>query len=262
LKSSDLVGEANQDRPWFKRKKIMIPLVLVALIIIGSIGGGKKSPSSSSGSTPTTSTQTATRVYPSSVDGSAVVNPATLAVRFTVRNDGSQPVTPSCDLRAQDTSGTYSGFDLFTLTAPLAAGAMQHLVGDLTITKQGAAYATQITVKCSAETSDTSISQGKTVTVVDVSDCGFGYGAYDSDNKTWYWGACAKASGVAPNTQMTCTQVGLDSAGKELARNTYTAVALNDLTITSYGQDQNVTLDTTKAIAKAIKSIQYTCELN
>lgn len=246
-----------QPTPWFKKKKIVIPLILIALSALGSFGGNNSKSNQSSSSDGVSSL----RSYPATIEGSAVVNPATLAIRFTVRNDGSQPVTPNCDLRAKDVSGTYSGFDLFTPTTPIEPGGMQHLVGHLTITKQGAQYATDMSISCTANTTDSSSSSNKEVTVVGVDSCGGTYGDYDADNKTWYWGVCAKASGVSIATQMNCTESGLDSSGKVIVSHDFIATTLNDLTITGYGPNETTMPDTTKQIAKAIKSATVKCKI-
>jgi hypothetical protein len=252
--STDRPLTGDNPKPWFKKKRIIIPLAFLVLGVFGSLTG--KSGTSSTGGGGST-----TRSYPAAVDGSAVVNPATLAVRFHVTNDGSQAVTPNCTLKAQDVSGTYSGYDIFTPTSPVAPGATQNLVGHLTITKQGASYADQFSLSCVAETSDTTSNSGKAVGVTDISNCGDSYGAFDDSTNTWYWGACMKATGVAPMTHMTCTENGLDSAGKQVATHTFPANTLNDLTIIAYGENETTQPTTTKAIAQSIKSVTVSCHL-
>jgi hypothetical protein len=140
---------------------------------------------------------------------------------------------------------------------PIAAGASVHANGNITITGQGAQFVTQSTITCTANTSDTVVSSGKAVQVVSVTDA---LGAYDSASG-WYWGGGIKVAGVSPNTQMKCTESALDAAGKVIATHLYTAVTFNDLTVTGYGEGQNVTADTTKAIAQAIKKVTATCAL-
>jgi hypothetical protein len=203
-----------------------------------------------------------TRVYPATVEGHAVINPATMSVRFRVHNTGSLPITPSCTLSASDPSGTYHGFDIFTPKSPIAAGASIPLVGRLTITKQGANYANQFKIKCTAVTTDTAISTGKSVTIVSVTNCGDSYGAYDDTVPEWYWGACIKASKVAPFTHMRCVETAFNSSGKVLTSHAFNATTLNDLSVTGYGEKETTMPSTTKAVAKAITNVKVKCVLN
>jgi hypothetical protein len=93
---------------------------------------------------------------------SAVVDPATIGVRFTVSNNGSKPVSPSCTIRLQNSGGAYHGFDVFSMN-PIAPGASVHASGKITITGQGAQFVTQSTTSYTANTSDTVVSSGKSV---------------------------------------------------------------------------------------------------
>ena len=257
--SNDRPLTGDNPKPWFKKKRFVIPIALLVLGVIGGATGGNKSTTSSSSSTSgkTASTDSSgKRIYPATVDGTAVIDPATIGVRFTVSNNGSKPVSPSCTINLQNAGGSYHGFDVFSMN-PIAPGASVHASGHIVITGQGAQFVTQSTISCTASTSDTVVSSGKSVTVVSVTDA---LGANDPATG-WYWGGGIKVSGVAPNTQMKCTETALDSSGKVIATHSYTAVTSNDLTVTGYGEGQNVTADTTKAIAQAIKKVTATCSL-
>jgi hypothetical protein len=200
------------------------------------------------------------RNYPATIDGYAVVNPATLAVRFTIKNDGTRLVDPSCIIRAQDESGTYHGFDVFVPPKAIQPGSVVHLVGNLTITKQGAAYVTTVKINCTALTADKATSAGKSVRIVDVNNCGDTYGAFDPSSG-WYWGACIKVGGVNPNTILKCTETALNGSGKAIAKHSFVAVTFSNLTLTGYGTGQTTMPDTTKAIAEAIKTVKVVCAL-
>jgi hypothetical protein len=234
-------------------KRLVIAAAVVAFLVISIASGGGNSSSTSTG---TATSQT--RNYAATIDGTAVINPATLAVRFSVTNDGTQTVTPSCKIDAKDPSSTYRGFDIFVID-PIKPGGIEHAAGNLTITKEGASFVTDLTISCTANTTDTATSAGKEVTITNISTDGFS--AYDTDAQSWYWGVTFKAAGVDKNTRLTCTQVAYNASGKEIARHTYSAVTANDLTVVSYGQNEIAMPDTTKAIAKAISNVKVSCVL-
>ena len=247
-------------KPWFKKKRIVIPLIfVVSAIIAGALGGNKTSTSPTSSPTDVSATtdSSGARVYPASVDGYAVVDPATIAVRFTVHNDGSQSVSPACTITLQNVGGSYHGFDVFYMN-PIAAGGVTHGTGNITITSEGAQFVSQSSISCTANTSDKSISTGTGVTVLGVTDA---LGAYDASTG-WYWGGIIKVSGVAASTQLKCTETATDESGKVIATHTFNAVTFNDGTLTGYGEGQDPTVDATQAIAQAIKNVTATCSLN
>jgi hypothetical protein len=109
-------------------------LVWAGCSVFGGSGGG-------SGGKKTTYTATS----PDHV----VINPADLAVTVRVTNTGKTAGTPQCTIDASDPSGTYTGVDVATLKGKVAAGATTTFVDNLTITKQGAQYITDVKVTCS-----------------------------------------------------------------------------------------------------------------
>lgn len=86
--------------------------------------------------------------YKASVAFTKVVNPADLAVYFTVKNTGGSAGSPQCTVNASDPSGAYSGFDSGILASPVQPGQTEKNEMDVTITSQGAKYVTSVTVKC------------------------------------------------------------------------------------------------------------------
>ena len=239
---------------WAKKLVLAGVFSLVAMVVVlaivatfGSTSGGANSPSGSG-----------TRTYPASIDGSFVVNPATLAIQWSVQNNGSQTVKPSCVIEAKDLSGTYRGFDTIETTNPIPAGSTVHATSNLTITKEGANFATDISITCTAQTSDKTVTTGKSVTVVSVSNP---LGAFDSSSG-WYWGGTPIVSGVAVNTQMTCIESAFDASGKVIATHRFSGVTLNNNAVTGYGDGQDPTVDATKAIAQAITSVTAKCTLS
>jgi hypothetical protein len=73
----------------------------------------------------------------------AVINPASISVAFQVKNDGTQPIKPSCKIKMQDASGTYKGYDFVDFLEDIAPNQSKEAVIQLTITKEGAAFADQ-----------------------------------------------------------------------------------------------------------------------
>ena len=162
-------------------QKVLVVLIAYALISsLTGIRGSSDSPKSSMGS----SSSVQERSYPVKYLSHADINPATVSVRFGITNDGTQPITPSCKIKMSDSSGTYSGYDFFDITDPIAAGQTKQVVGELTITNEGSAYVDKFTGSCTAKTSDTGTSAGKAVVISDVKNMS----ATDA-SEGWYWGA-------------------------------------------------------------------------
>jgi hypothetical protein len=237
-------------KPWFKKKKFIVPLVIVVLAMIGQFTGGSDAPSESS---PTTTAEVE-RSYPVEYLSHADINPATVSVRFGIKNDGTQPITPTCKIKMSDSSGTYSGYDFFDITDPIAAGVTKQVVVQLTITNEGSAYVDKFTGSCTAKTSDTGSSAGKAVVISSIENCS------DHDEDGWYWGACFK-SDQQPMTQMDCTISALDSNGKEVGTHSYRANTVNDGTVVSYGHDVLWYVMSNKSTVQSIKSFDVKCTL-
>jgi len=155
---------------WFKKNKYIILLVLSIFSATGILSGCSGSTSSKSS---VNSKANITRMYPVALMNAFPINPATLSVKFSVTNDGSESVSPQCKITMQDASGTYRGWDIFYLK-PLAAGVTQQIVGTLTITKEGAQYANEFSGECSATTSDTGTNAGTEVVVSNIEDASWG----------------------------------------------------------------------------------------
>jgi len=259
--SADRPLTGDNPKPWFKKKRIVIPAAFLILGLIGSATGGSKSGTTSTASSGN-SAQTdssGNRVYPATVDGTAVVDPATIAVRFTVQNNGSESVSPACTITLQNAGGAYHGFDVFNMN-PIAPGAAVHANGNITITGQGAQFVTESKISCTASTSDKTVSTGGNVKVVSVEKGGDTWAAYDSTSG-WYWGAIIKVAGVAPQTLLKCTETALNSSGKVVTTHEFNATTFNDLTVTGYGSGQDALVDTTPAIGKSIANVTATCSL-
>lgn len=250
-------------RAWliFRQLKtwIQVVIVFVLLGVIGALGGNggatnDQNTAGSSGSSSSSSSQAAERSYPIEYLSHAVINPATVSVRFGIKNDGTQPITPTCKIKMSDSSRAYSGYDFFDITDPIAAGVTKQVVVQLTITKEGSAYVDKFTGSCTAKTSDTGSSAGKAVVISNIENCS------DHDEDGWYWGACFK-SDQQPMTQMGCTVRALDSKGKEVGTHSYRANTVNDGTVVSYGQDVLWYVVSNKSTVQSIKSFDVKCTL-
>jgi hypothetical protein len=237
-------------------------------IILGLLILGLLSSPFSGGSTDTSTTSTESssskdpnvgdsykRSYPVSIETRAVINPATISFRYRVTNDGTQPVTPECDIRFQDSSGTYRGFDVYTPVEPIPAGVSQFYVGEMTITKEGAEYATEYTAECTATTTDIGSSKGKSVKISDIVNFSATEGS-----EGWYWGASFNAD-VDANTQMDCVVKALDANGKVLGTTSYRATTGKSGQVYGFGSDAETLVDSTKAVVLAIKSFDVKCTL-
>jgi hypothetical protein len=242
------------DKPWFKKKKFIILIAIVVLGIIGQFTGGSEESETSS---TTASSSTQTRSYPVSIETRAVINPATISFRYRVTNDGTQPVTPDCTIRFQDPSGTYKGFDIFTPLEPIPAGVSQAFVGQLTITKEGAEFATEYEAECSARTTDVGSSAGKSVKISDIQN----FSATDG-SEGWYWMAQFKVD-QPPMTQMDCVVKALDKSGKVVAETAYRANTLNNGAVVAFGENESTksVVDASKALVQSINSFDVKCTL-
>lgn len=241
-------------RPWFKKKRVVIPLAFLVLSAIGSVFGDNSSTSSPNGGDSSTAIKK-TRSYPVKYVRHAAVNPATVSVVWNVTNDGTQPVKPKCTIRMQDSSGTYRGFDIFELQDAIEPSQTKQVIGQLTITKEGADYVTEFSGECTAETTDSGTLAGKAVVISDITN----FSATDG-SEGWYWGASFKAN-QKPMTQMDCTVKALDKNGKVVGETSYRGNTLNDGTVIGYGKDAKSLVDSTKAVVLSIKSFDVKCTL-
>jgi hypothetical protein len=238
-------------RPWYKKKRFIIPLGFLVLSMIGGIFDSGDSSSTDS----STSASSQTRSYPVKYVRHAVINPATLTVVWSITNDGTQPVKPKCTIRMQDTSGTYKGFDIFEITNPIEPSQTKEAIGQLTITNEGADYVTEFSGECTADTTDTGTLAGQEVEISDIQN----FSATDG-SEGWYWGASFKAN-QKPMTQMDCVVKALDKNGKVVGETSYRANTLNDGTVIGYGKNAKSLVDSTKAIVQSIKSFDVKCTL-
>lgn len=230
------------------QKAIILLTIYVLFSSVIGIGGA----SDSSETSP--KAETVSRSYPVEYLSHADINPATVSVRFGIKNDGTQPITPSCKIKMQDTSGTYKGYDFFDITDSIAPGQTKQVVVQLTITNEGAAFVNQFTGNCTENTTDTGSIVGKAAVISDIKNCS------DFDEDGWYWGACFK-SDQEFMTQMDCTVKGLDSNGKVVGTHSYRANTLNGGVVGSYGQDVRWYVMSTKTIVQSIKSFDVKCTL-
>lgn len=229
-------------------QKVVVVILLASLVSAPFNGGSDSSSDSSS------SGASVERSYPVEYVRHAVINPATISVAFNIKNDGTQPITPTCKIKMQDSSGTYKGYDFFDITDAIAANQTKQVVVQLTITKEGAEYVDTFSGDCTATTSDTGTNAGKAVVISDIKNCS------DHDEDGWYWGACFK-SDQQPMTQMDCTIKALDSSGKTVGTHSYRANTVNDGTVVSYGQDVLWYVMSNKSTVQSIKSFDVKCTL-
>ena len=246
---------------WQKALVVLLAYFLVSRIFTSDTGSSGDKPEGSSSQSPTgsnTSSQppaTNMRSYPVEYLSHAVINPATMSVRFGITNDGTQPISPTCNVKMQDASRTYKGYDIFEITDVIAAGQTKQVVVQLTITNEGAEFADQFVGDCTEETSDTASSAGKELIISDIQNL-----SATDGSEGWYWGPNFKVN-AEPMTQMDCKIKALNKSGKVVDTLSYRGNTLNDGSVTSYGEDALWYKDSTKAIVQSIKSFDVMCTL-
>lgn len=247
-----------------KWQKAVVVVLLLALI--GSVSGGGDTPADTSNEA-TKSATTQNRSYPVKYLRHAVINPATISVAFQVKNDGTQPIKPSCKIKMQDASGTYKGFDFVDFLEEIAPNQSKEAVVQLTITKEGAAFADQFIGECSANTSDTGTNAGQEVVVSNIVDESWGDDQYELDeNKEFpedagFWYGPSFKVNQPPMTQMDCSWTAFDKNKKVIGTHTFRANTLNDGTVTSYGQNERYYIESTQKIVNSVDSYEVKCTL-
>ena len=246
---------------WQKALVVFLAYVLIASIT--GIGGSSETPKSSTES----SSSVQERSYPVKYLRHAVINPATISVAFQVKNDGTQPVKPSCKIKMQDASGTYKGYDFVDFLVDIAPNQSKEAVVQLTITNEGAEFADQFIGECSATTSDTGTNAGTEVVVSDIEDASWGDDKYELDeNKEFpedagFWYGPSFKVNQPRMTQMDCTWTAFDKNGNVVGTHSYRANTLNDGSVTSYGPDEKWYLDSTERIVKSVETYDVKCTL-
>lgn len=229
-------------------------VVFITYVIFASVTGfGSASESPKSSTESTSSIQE--RSYPVEYLSHADVNPASVSVRFGIKNDGTQPITPTCKIKMSDSSGTYSGYDFFDITDPIAPAQTKQVVVQLTITNEGAAYVDTFTGTCTAETSDTGTTAGQDVVITDIENM-----SATDGSEGWYWQASFKANQPFM-TQMDCVVKALDKNGKVVDEVSFRGNTLNGGYVTAYGQNERSDVDASKSVVLSIKSFDVKCTL-
>jgi hypothetical protein len=244
------------------QKAVVVILVYVLFSAVTGFGSSSDSPESSS-----SSYESVKRSYPVKYLRHAVINPATISVAFQVKNDGTLPVKPSCKIKMQDSSGTYKGYDFVDFLEEIAPNQSKEAVVQLTITKEGAAFADQFIGECSVTTSDTGTNAGQEVVVSQIEDGSWGDDQYELDeNKEFpedagFWYGPTFKVNQPPMTQMDCSWTAFDKNGKIVGTHTFRANTLNDGSVTSYGPDEKWYIDSTERVVKSVETYDVKCTL-
>jgi FlaG/FlaF family flagellin (archaellin) len=244
------------------QKAIVVLLAYVLFSAVTGFGSSSDSPESSS-----SSSAEVQRSYPVKYLRHAVINPATISVAFQVKNDGTQPIRPSCKIKMQDVSGTYKGYDFVDFLEDIAPNQSREAVVQLTVTKEGAAFADQFIGECSATTSDIGTNAGKEVVVSDIEDASWGDDQYELDqNKEFpedagFWYGPTFKVNQPRMTQMDCTWSAFDKSGRVVGTHSFRANTLNDGSVTSYGAGEKWYVDSTQRIVNTVESYDVKCTL-
>ena len=244
------------------QKAVVVLLVYVLFSAVSGFGSAGDSPETSS-----SSSGEVKRSYPVKYLRHAVINPASISVAFQVKNDGTQPIKPSCKIKMQDTSGTYKGYDFVDFLEEIAPNQSKEAVVQLTITNEGAEFADQFIGECSATTSDTGTNAGTQVVVSDIEDASWGDDQYELDeNKEFpedagFWYGPSFKVNQPSMTQMDCSWTAFDKSGKVVGTHSFRANTLNDGTVTSYGPDEKWYIDSTQRIVNSVETYDVKCTL-
>ena len=244
------------------QKGLVVLLVYVLFSAVTGFGSSSDSPESSS-----SSSAQVKRSYPVKYLRHAVINPATISVAFQVKNDGTQPIKPSCKIKMQDASGTYKGYDFVDFLEDIAPNQSKEAVVQLTITNEGAAFVDQFIGECSATTSDTGTNAGKEVVVSDIEDGSWGDDQYELDeNKEFpedagFWYGPTFKVNQPRMTQMDCSWTAFDKNGKVVGTHSFRANTMNDGSVTSYGPDEKWYVDSTQKIVNSVQTYDVKCTL-
>jgi hypothetical protein len=141
---------------WSKNMKIGVTVGSIILIVLALI---TSSSNSSKYSSPTSTAQPTKQIeqntpkpkakYQGSIATYKAINPATLQFVANVKNIGNTEGKFNCTVSAKDASSTYTGFDFFEDQGGiLKPGETRTFNGILTIKKEGAAFVTDVSIKC------------------------------------------------------------------------------------------------------------------
>jgi len=87
--------------------------------------------------------------YEINIAGNSYADPTSRRVTFTVKNVGSEQLNPSCYVEVYNDTKLYRGYEYITWDTPVQPGEAKYFEGLLTVTNEGAAYATKVKVNCS-----------------------------------------------------------------------------------------------------------------
>jgi len=87
--------------------------------------------------------------YTAKVVGHSVINPGTVTVTVALENTGTEPGTPDVTVQAHDEGYTYTGIEIATPTKPIQSGDTALISVPVTVTGNGAEYATVFTAEAS-----------------------------------------------------------------------------------------------------------------
>lgn len=87
--------------------------------------------------------------YQVKVSGNDYADPTVRRVTFTVTNIGDAEGNPTCNVDVFNEAKTYAGYDYVTWNTPLKPGEFKYYSELVIVTNEGAAYATNVKVRCS-----------------------------------------------------------------------------------------------------------------
>lgn len=141
---------ANQNK--LKTLGIAAALFIVVVMTASAIIGPEQT-SNATAQNPAPATKAAASpapkpTYEATILNSTPISPAELNVVVQTKNTSSTASKPSCTVRAASPSGSYSGWDIVDVDKEIEAGGIYTWRVVLTITNEGASYATDTSVTC------------------------------------------------------------------------------------------------------------------
>jgi hypothetical protein len=121
---------------------------IVSLFDDGSEGESTEPVATEPSTTPSPTAPEPKPEWDAGVLSTKVVNPATVRVTFLVMNKGDAPGRPVCTTRVRDFRSNDTWFEINTAKEPIKPGKIARFNVLVTVTNEGARYATYERVKC------------------------------------------------------------------------------------------------------------------
>lgn len=150
-------NEQSKKKRWHKQWWGMLILAFIVLYFGSALivrfttnPDAKKNNPASTSATPDAQEKSKAEApsYEIKIAGNEYFSPTARVFTFTVKNTGDKDSNPACTVDIKDESGKYTGYDYITWNTPLKPGEFKYFEDKITITNNGAQYATKSHVSC------------------------------------------------------------------------------------------------------------------